>query len=48
MGTLCDCAPCALSRGFLMVENRLLREVLVRLFRKRSDLLVVGRVRLST
>jgi len=27
---------------FLLVENRLLRETLVRLFRKRSDLLVVG------
>jgi len=29
-------------RVFLLVENRLLREALVRLFRKRSDLLVVG------
>lgn len=29
-------------RVFLLVENRLLREALVRLFRKRSDLFVVG------
>ena len=29
-------------RVFMLVENRLLRETLVRLFRKRSDLLVVG------
>lgn len=30
------------TRVYLLVENRLLRESLVRLFRKRSDLLVVG------
>jgi DNA-binding NarL/FixJ family response regulator len=29
-------------RVFLLIENRLLRESLVRLFRKRSDLVVVG------
>jgi len=29
-------------RVFLMMENRLLREALIRLFRKRSDLIVVG------
>src|SRR5882724_7370990 len=29
-------------RTFLLIENRLLREALVRLFCKRSDLLVVG------
>ncbi len=29
-------------RVFLLIENRLLRESLVRLFRKRPDLLVVG------
>jgi len=30
------------TRVFLLVENRLVREALVRLFRKRSDLCVVG------
>ena len=34
--------PCSSIRVFLLIENRLLREALVRLFRKRSDLLVVG------
>jgi len=29
-------------RVYLMIENRLLREALARLFRKRSDLQVVG------
>ena len=29
-------------RVFLLIENRLLREALDRLFRKRSDLAVVG------
>jgi two-component system, NarL family, nitrate/nitrite response regulator NarL len=42
MGTFCDCTSSVPSRVFLMVENRLLREALVRLFRKPSDLLVVG------
>ena len=32
-------------RVFLLIENRLLREALVRLFRKRSDLTVVGHSR---
>jgi DNA-binding NarL/FixJ family response regulator len=30
------------TRVFLLIENRLVREILVRLFRKRSDLCVVG------
>ena len=30
------------TRVFLFIENRLVREALVRLFRKRSDLCVVG------
>lgn len=34
--------PNEATRVYLLVENRLLREALVRLFRKRSDLLVVG------
>lgn len=34
--------PSEPTRVYLLVENRLLRESLVRLFRKRSDLLVVG------
>ncbi len=42
MESLSDSVPCSLIRVFLLVENRLLRETLVRLFRKRSDLLVVG------
>ena len=37
-----DTVPDEPIRVFLLVENRLLREALVRLFRKRSDLLVVG------
>jgi two-component system nitrate/nitrite response regulator NarL len=36
------CVPSSSIRAFLMIENRLLREALVRLFRKRSDLIVVG------
>jgi two-component system NarL family response regulator len=36
-----DCVPSSLIRAFLLIENRLLREALVRLFRKRSDLIVV-------
>ena len=42
MDPLSDIAPSSSIRVFLLVENRLLREALVRLFRKRSDLLVVG------
>lgn len=34
--------PTESIRVFLLIENRLLREALVRLFRKRSDLTVVG------
>lgn len=34
--------PSETIRVFLLIENRLLREALVRLFRKRSDLAVVG------
>jgi DNA-binding NarL/FixJ family response regulator len=37
-----DCVPSSPIRAFLLIENRLLREALVRLFRKRSDLDVVG------
>jgi DNA-binding NarL/FixJ family response regulator len=34
--------PVEVIRVFLLIENRLLREALVRLFRKRGDMLVVG------
>jgi DNA-binding NarL/FixJ family response regulator len=34
--------PSSSIRAFLLIENRLLREALVRLFSKRADLLVVG------
>lgn len=34
--------PSEPTRVYLLIENRLLREALVRLFRKRPDLLVVG------
>lgn len=37
-----ECVPSLSIRVFLLLENRLLREALVRLFRKRSDLSVVG------
>jgi DNA-binding NarL/FixJ family response regulator len=37
-----DIVPLSSVRVFLMIENRLLREALVRLFRKRPDLSVVG------
>jgi DNA-binding NarL/FixJ family response regulator len=37
-----DGIPSSSIRAHLLIENRLLREALVRLFRKRSDLLVVG------
>jgi two-component system NarL family response regulator len=37
-----DCVPVSSIRAFLLIDNRLLREALVRLFRKRPDLLVVG------
>src|SRR6266446_10197619 len=47
MDTLSDSVPCSLIRVFLLIENRLLRQALPRLFRKRSDLLVVGQSGLS-
>jgi len=37
-----ELVPDSSIRTFLLIENRLLREALVRLFCKRSDLLVVG------
>jgi DNA-binding NarL/FixJ family response regulator len=37
-----DIVPSSVIRVFLLIENLLLREALVRLLRKRSDLLVVG------
>jgi two-component system, NarL family, nitrate/nitrite response regulator NarL len=37
-----ELVPNEAIRVFLLIENRLLREALVRLFRKRSDLTVVG------
>jgi DNA-binding NarL/FixJ family response regulator len=37
-----DCVPGSSIRALLLIENRLLREALVRLFRKRPDLVVVG------
>jgi len=42
-----DYVPGSSIRVFLLVENRLLREALVRLFRKRADLLVVGQSSLT-
>ena len=42
MEPLSETVPRSSIRIFLMMENRLLREALVRLFRKRSDLVVVG------
>jgi two-component system NarL family response regulator len=41
-----DCVPSSSIRAFLLVENRLLRESLVRLFRKRPDMVVVGQTSL--
>ncbi len=37
-----DCVSNSLTRTFLLIENRLLRESLVRLLRKRADFVVVG------
>jgi DNA-binding NarL/FixJ family response regulator len=42
MDLLSEVVPGSSIRVFLLIENRLLREALVRLFRKRPDLLVVG------
>ncbi|HXJ03600.1 MAG TPA: response regulator transcription factor [Candidatus Acidoferrum sp.] len=37
-----DCAPVSSIHAFLLIENRLLREALVRLLRKRPDIVVTG------
>ena len=42
MEPVSEIVPFSSIRVFLMMENRLLREALIRLFRKRSDLVVVG------
>jgi two-component system NarL family response regulator len=42
MDRMSELAPSPPIRTFLLIENRLLREALVRLFCKRADLLVVG------
>jgi len=42
MGPMNELVPSSSIRTFLLIDNRLLREALVRLFSKRSDLLVVG------
>jgi two-component system, NarL family, nitrate/nitrite response regulator NarL len=41
MDPVSESVPCSSIRVFLMMENRLLREALIRLLRKRSDLVVV-------
>src|SRR5271163_1049506 len=42
MNLMSELIPSSSIRTFLLIENRLLREALVRLFCKRADLLVVG------
>ncbi|SRR5260370_5078948 len=42
MSTLNEIVPVSSIRVYLLIEGRLLREALSRMFRKRSDLLVVG------
>jgi two-component system nitrate/nitrite response regulator NarL len=42
MGSLNEIVPVSSVRVYLLIEGRLLREALTRLFRKRPDLLVVG------
>ena len=42
MDPVSESVPFSSIRVFLMMENRLLREALIRLFRKRSDFVVVG------
>ncbi len=42
MDSVSEIVPGSSIRVFLMMENRLLREALIRLFRKRSDLAVAG------
>src|SRR5579885_2358079 len=39
-----DCASAPAIRTFLLIENRLLRESLARLLRKRSEFTVVGQI----
>src|SRR5260370_20097635 len=41
MDPVSEFVPSSSIRVFMMMENRLLREALIRLFRKRSDLVVV-------
>ncbi len=42
MDPVSEIVPSLSIRVFLMMENRLLREALIRLLRKRSDFVVVG------
>jgi len=42
MDSVSEIVPGSSIRVFLLIENRLLREALIRLFRKRSDLVVLG------
>jgi DNA-binding NarL/FixJ family response regulator len=42
MGALNEIVPVSSIRVYLLIEGRLLREALSRMFRKRTDLLVVG------
>jgi two-component system nitrate/nitrite response regulator NarL len=42
MGTLNEIVPISSIRVYLLIEGRLLREALSRMFRKRTDLLIVG------
>src|SRR5580704_4823261 len=42
MGILNEIVPASSIRVYLLIEGRLLREALSRMFRKRPDLLIVG------
>ena len=42
MGTLNEIVPVSSIRVYLLIDGRLLREALSRVFRKRPDLLVIG------
>ena len=42
-----DCVPVSSIRVFLLIDNRLLREALVRLFRKRPDVVVIDQTSAS-